>query len=210
MPALLQQLTPWQAHRRRWENCRRCALCDQRSRIVLARGDVPCDVLFVGEAPGDSEDASGLPFWGPAGQLLDGVVAEASAAWQIDGTSGTGYNQFGFAFTNLCCCYPAVAKQGENHQPLPQEIRECAPRLREFVDICRPRLIVCVGALASQYIGWSVDAASERWEIVAITHPAAVLRALPIQRGGMRDKMVSVLRKALEQLAEKGLAGKGA
>jgi uracil-DNA glycosylase len=62
--------------------------------VVLCRGRLPCDVLFVGEAPGVSEDVLGRPFVGPAGKLLDTIVERA-----LDG-------QYDCAMTNLVACIP--------------------------------------------------------------------------------------------------------
>jgi DNA polymerase len=64
-------MSRWSEHVERWKDCMACGLCRQRYRICLGRGTVPCDVLFIGEAPGAVENAQGLPFVGPAGQLLD-------------------------------------------------------------------------------------------------------------------------------------------
>jgi uracil-DNA glycosylase len=54
-------------------------LCPLARKVVLARGTLPCDVLFIGEGPGVSEDVTGRPFVGPAGSLLDHIVNTALA-----------------------------------------------------------------------------------------------------------------------------------
>src|SRR3954471_2435855 len=96
-------MTTWLEHVARWRDCTRCPLSQQRSNIVLARGQVPCDVLFVGEAPGASEDALAQPFCGPAGHLLDQIVERALPPI------------VSYAMTNLVCCFPREAKaQGDN------------------------------------------------------------------------------------------------
>jgi uracil-DNA glycosylase len=69
--------TLWSAHVDDWKDCTRCPLHTVRSNVVLARGSIPCDILFVGEAPGRSEDALGKPFVGPAGILLDEMIEDA-------------------------------------------------------------------------------------------------------------------------------------
>ena len=58
----------------KWGNCNHCYLCETREKIVLARGNVPADILFIGEAPGEGEDSTGVPFIGPAGRLLDEII----------------------------------------------------------------------------------------------------------------------------------------
>jgi len=91
-------MTPYQRFVSRWGDCRKCILCRSRSRIVLARGRVPADVLLVGEAPGESENVIGSPFTGPAGHLLDQIVKHALR----------GRPALSCCFTNLICCIPRL------------------------------------------------------------------------------------------------------
>ena len=90
------KLTPYQQHVAKWKNCEQCDLHCHRKRVVLCRGTVPCKILFVGEAPGASEDVVGKPFMGPAGKLLDSMLEEA------------GFNEgpVSYAMTNLTACIP--------------------------------------------------------------------------------------------------------
>jgi DNA polymerase len=85
----------FQQHVERWGNCRECPLCEDRSRVMLARGSIPCDALFVGESPGESEDALGRLFCGPAGHLMDSIIDNAMPTPRLS-----------WAFTNLVCCIP--------------------------------------------------------------------------------------------------------
>ena len=55
-------MTPLQTHIQKWSYCQECELCNGRKRSVLIKGTVPCDVLFLGEAPGLSEGSLGIPF----------------------------------------------------------------------------------------------------------------------------------------------------
>jgi len=70
-------LTPLQAHLSRWSRGCGGPCCQAAKHVCLVRGTVPCDLLFVGEAPGSSEDVIGRPFVGPAGQLLDEICKRA-------------------------------------------------------------------------------------------------------------------------------------
>lgn len=90
-------MTLYQQHVQRWISCQRCALRLRRKHVVIARGTVPAPVVFVGEAPGESEDVLGIPFVGPAGHLFDYILNEAI-------TDRTRY-----AITNLVCCIPKLA-----------------------------------------------------------------------------------------------------
>src|SRR5678815_494689 len=117
-------LPTWEDHVTKWRDCNECPLCEQRDNIVLARGTLPCDVLLVGEAPGDSENFLGQPFVGPAGCKLDYVI---EAAWAKAGSRLT------YALTNLVACFPRLAKEAGDNEPTKSEIDACRPRLEEFM-----------------------------------------------------------------------------
>lgn len=178
-------MTPWQLHVERWSECQDCILCTQRDRIVLARGKVPCDVLLIGEAPGDSENVIGQPFVGPAGKLLDQIV-ERSVPPTLR-----------VAMTNLVACFPKEAKEIGTNEPEDAEILACRRRLTEFIAICRPRLTVTVGKLADQ---WLPPDERERRSTVTIVHPAAVLRMPLAQQGFAVQKCIVVIATAVENM----------
>ena len=181
-------MTTWTDHVNKWKDCQRCPLGKQRDRICLARGTVPCDVLFVGEAPGLSEDTIGQPFVGPAGHCLNQIIERALP-------TGTTH-----ALTNLVACFPREAKAEGVNEPERGEILECFPRLIEFVNIARPRLIVCVGSLATQYV-------SHRDTVlcVDIVHPAAILRMPLAQRQMAVQKCIVQIRNAVEDVVQSGI-----
>lgn len=184
-------MTTWLEHVNKWRDCQLCPLAQQRSNIVLARGTVPCDVLMVGEAPGASEDALGQPFVGPAGHLLDDIVERALP---------TGVR---YAMTNLVCCFPREAKARGDNEPEPGEIRACHPRLVEFIGIARPRLVVCVGSLAGDWIGHDAYGKVRGATVVQILHPAFILARLPLAQKRMAvDKAIVVIRSAVEDVLQ--------
>lgn len=184
MPA--SSLSPWEAFKAKWRNCSQCELCNVRRNIVLAKGKIPCDVLFVGEAPGQSEDVLGLPFIGPAGHLLDSQIREV--------LENSGRTELRLAFTNLVCCIPKEGSQ-KTGEPSKECIAACEPRLIHFIEICHPRLIVCVGDLAVKYAGWGSSA-----EVINITHPAAILRAEIVRKPLMEQKVIVTLECAFRDL----------
>lgn len=165
-----------------------CPLGHQRDNIVLARagvvggsttgGMLPCDVLFVGEAPGASEDASGLPFWGLAGDLLQQMIDRSLP-------TGTTY-----AMSNLVACFPREAKERGDNEPEHSEILACKPRLQEFIDLCRPKLIVTVGTLASAYVHCHYTST------VSIDHPAYILRMPMAQKQMAAQRAIVTIRNA--------------
>jgi uracil-DNA glycosylase len=204
-----QGLTPLQHFVERWKHGCGSDLCRAARKVVLGKGSVPCDVLFVGEAPGESENVIGQPFVGPAGRLLDHIVNEAIAPHRI--------MRYSVAFCNLVCCIPRDEDGGKLRQPDDDDIRACSERLKHFVRVCDPRLIVCVGAVArdwldekrrdhvelhrtSQSLGGSQS--SRFIPRVDIVHPASVLRANIAQQGLMVQRAVVTIASAVEKYVD--------
>lgn len=177
-------MSAWTDHVERWKDCTACPLCSQRDRIVLARGVVPADIVFVGEAPGVSEDTLGLPFMGPAGHLLDDIIDRALPA-------GTRY-----AMTNLVACFPQEAKARGENEPDAEDILACRPRLLEFIDLCHPRLVVRVGRLAGDWCEHNAYGKVRGAEVCDITHPAAILRMPLAQKQMAVQRCVVIIRNA--------------
>lgn len=179
-------MTTWLDHVEAWKNCQRCPLAAQRGNICLARGALPCDVLFVGEAPGSSEDVLGRPFVGPAGQLMDQIIARALSP------------EITYALTNLVACYPREAKMRGDNEPERGEILECRPRLIEFANLAQPKLVVCAGNLAAQYVK-PINTMPQ----VDIIHPAFILARLPAAQKHMAvQKCIVQIHNALEDVLQ--------
>lgn len=130
---------------------------------------------------------------GPAGRLLDRMIRSALQACGITGPPTT-------AYTNIVACYPRDAKQTDDHRPPAAACKACSARLKEFVGICNPAVVVCVGATATKYVDLSVDTASERITVVHIDHPSAIGRMPQAQQGLAFKRNVLQLAKALEVL----------
>lgn len=114
--------------------CRDCRLCEGRAQVVVWRGRLDADVLFVGEAPGAEEDARGQPFVGRSGKLLDQWLAALGIgdAWCI---------------TNVVRCRPP-----ENRAPKRDEEEACWKHLRAFLDFVQPKVVVAVGGTADRFL----------------------------------------------------------
>lgn len=185
--------TAFQLHKQKWGECTLCPLHETRASVVLVRGDIPCEVLFVGEAPGPSEDALGSPFKGPAGHLLDTIIERAIGALGIDHTIST-------AFTNLVACIPIDESAGGKFAEPPKEsIKACAPRLDEIGAMCNPSLVVAVGALANKVLTKKREDGC-KWiqgEYVHIVHPAYILRDKSGQSGLAIQNATLALEDAL-------------
>ncbi len=179
-------MTPYQKHILRWRKCKRCLLCKKRKRVVLLRGMVPAPILFVGEAPGASEDVLGRPFVGPAGKLLDQIIERAIDA------------QHDYALTNLVACIPVGADGSKTHKPPEEAIEACAPRLRELIKLCKPQLIIPVGKLASKWLLPYLAASGRQY--ADITHPAAILRMDVSQKGLAIQRCIVTISDAVDEL----------
>jgi uracil-DNA glycosylase family 4 len=150
-------------------DCTRCPLAYAgRRTIVFGDGDPDARLMFVGEGPGADEDASGLPFVGKAGQLLNNMIA------------AMGLQREEVYIANIVKCRPPA-----NRTPEYIEATTCSQFLVKQIDIVHPEVIVALGATAATYLlGVKQSLASLRgqWHSVrgakvAVTyHPAFLLR----------------------------------
>lgn len=193
-----QERIKWKTFRETWKDCEACPLHQTRHRICLAKGKVPCDVLFVGEAPGMSEDTIGQPFVGPAGKLLDEMI---SAAFEDLELTILGDQLPRYAFTNIVCCLPVGADGKKAIEPDPAHAKACSPRLIEFVDkVAQPKLVILVGKYAAKYVKKFFP--NHAWPTVEITHPAAILKSDIGQRGLLIQRNTVTIRDAFETILE--------
>ena len=100
----------WEILRSECESCKACELHTTRTNCVFGTGNINADLLFVGEAPGDNEDKTGIPFVGRAGQLLDQYL------YAVDIPRESVY------IANILKCRPP-----KNRDPLPEEKAACRP-----------------------------------------------------------------------------------
>jgi DNA polymerase len=117
--------------------CTACRLCSSRTNTVPGEGVPHPLVLVIGEGPGADEDASGRPFVGRAGQLLDRV---------LDSKGKIGLSRTANCFiANMVKCRPPG-----NRNPLPDEIQACAPFLARQIALLRPLLILAAGSVSAR------------------------------------------------------------
>ncbi len=149
---------------------RACPLCDlarTRKRAVPGEGPVDAEVFFIGEGPGFNEDQQGRPFVGPAGRLLNELLASI------------GLDRDKVYITNVVKCRPP-----ENRDPMPQEIAACAPYLERQLAIIKPKVVVTLGrySMAKFFAGASITKIHGQPKRIGATfyfpmfHPAAALR----------------------------------
>jgi DNA polymerase len=160
--------------------CRGCDLYKDATQTVFGAGPADARMVIVGEVPGDQEDRKGEPFVGPAGRLLDRVLEEVGIdRSQVYLTNAVKHFKF----------VPAERSKRRIHKtPSRTEVVACRPWLDAELDLVRPELVVCLGAIAAKsLLGQDFRVTKERGKIVsmpdrperalATVHPSAVLRA---------------------------------
>jgi DNA polymerase len=120
--------------------CKKCDLWRSRRNAVPGTGSVRSKVFFIGEAPGQSEDAIGKPFVGAAGEFLNTLLSEI------------GLSREDVFITNVVKCRPP-----QNRQPLPLEIAACTPYLDRQISTIKPKVIVPLGNHSTAYVLFKAD-----------------------------------------------------
>lgn len=167
-------------------SCEKCELSKTRTNCVFGVGNRSADLMFIGEAPGEREDLTGLPFVGRAGQLLDKYL------FAVDIPRENVY------IANILKCRPP-----KNRDPLPAEEDACMDYLREQVRLVRPKIIVCLGRIAAQRLispDYRITREHGTWVqrgnflITAVYHPALLLRD-PHKKEDMLEDMKAIAAK---------------
>ena len=148
-------------------DCHRCALSAARTCIVFGSGDARARVMVIGEAPGKREDATGLPFVGAAGKLLDEALGYAAL------------DRSRVFIANVVKCRPPA-----NRDPEPAEIETCTQFLREQIRLVSPEVLVTLGNFATRFVlGTGAGITGLRgtvqhvdgFKVLPVYHPAATI-----------------------------------
>jgi DNA polymerase len=148
--------------------CTRCKLHRHRHKIVFGAGNPRAELVFVGEGPGHDEDVQGLPFVGRAGQLLTQMI------------EAMGLSRGDVYIANVVKCRPP-----ENRTPEKDEVATCLPFLVRQLGAINPKVIVCLGSVATQALlntNKSLSRYRGEWfdfrgaRLMATYHPAYLLR----------------------------------
>ncbi len=170
-----------------------CGLGETRTHLVFGDGDPDADLMFVGEAPGYHEDIQGVPFVGPAGQLLTRII------------EAIGLSRDKVYIANICKCRPP-----ENRTPLPEEAAACFPHLRKQIEIVQPKIIVVLGNLAARTMLQTAEGITklrgrfQEWngiQVMPTFHPSYLLR-----NPGAKLKVWNDMRKVWQLMRDRGLA----
>ncbi len=159
--------------------CTACALHERARHAVPGEGNPAAEVVCVGEGPGEQEDAQGVPFVGPSGDLLTKMLA------------GIQINR-----ADVFICNVVKHRPPANRDPLPEEVAACMPYLHRQLDVVRPRVILALGRAAAQAV-LATDTALGRLRgqihryqgipVIVTYHPAALLRNEEWKRPAWQD-----------------------
>jgi uracil-DNA glycosylase len=196
-PAVAPETTPVASEQEQWQGlraevraCTRCGLCKTRTQTVFGVGEQRAELMIIGEAPGQDEDAQGEPFVGRAGQLLNSMLRA------MGNPRETVY------IANMLKCRPP-----NNRNPTPAEVASCGSYLERQIALVQPKLIVAVGGIAAQNLlatdtpvgrlRGQVHRLGERATPLIVTyHPAYLLRS-----PGEKRKVWTDLKFARSELA---------
>lgn len=181
--------------------CPACDLAQTRTKVVFGDGNADSPLMLIGEGPGANEDATGLPFVGRAGKLLDEALREA------------GMLRKHIYITNIVKCRPTLEEMGriKNRPPRADEVGVCVPLwLEKQIATIQPAVILCLGAPSANTIihrnfkmtqerGQWFDSKYARYAMAAL-HPAYILRqegeAYDAARQTLIDNLIAARDKA--------------
>ncbi len=169
--------------------CTKCPLSRSAKNPVPGEGSPTAGLMCVGEAPGAVEDETGRPFVGPAGQLLDKILAAIK-----------------LSRNDVYICNVLKHRPPGNRNPTPDEVEACSPYLLRQIELIAPKVIVAFGTFAAQTLLNTKDAISRlRGKVhhyygvplVVTYHPAALLRNPGWKRPTWED--VQLARRLLDR-----------
>ena len=167
---------------------------------MFADGTANARLMFIGEAPGAEEDRQGVPFVGPAGRLLDRMLA------------AIGMDRAEVYITNILPWRPPG-----NRNPTDSEITLCLPFIEKHIALVEPAVLVAVGGTAAKallhtregimrlrgrWFNYTAPDSGTRIPLRAVLHPAYLLRQ-PGQKGNAWHDLIAIKK----QLAESGTPG---
>lgn len=170
--------------------CEKCELHEERNNVVFGEGNISADVMFVGEAPGKTEDEIGRPFVGAAGKLLDKFFQAIDVARED------------VYITNLVKCRPPL-----NRDPDPKEQVVCMKYLLKEIEFVSPKILVCLGRISAKALineNFKITAEHGRFflkngiYLMGMYHPAALLRFPMKREQTMQDFLI--LKQKMQEL----------
>ena len=187
----------WNELKEQCLNCKKCGLCETRTNVVFGVGNPNAEVLFIGEGPGENEDLQGEPFVGRGGKLLDKMLYSVDLSREEN-----------IYIANIVKCRPP-----KNRDPKPEEQVACTDWLRNQYKLINPKIIVCLGRIASaKIIKPDIKITKEHGLffkkgdvlMMPMLHPAAVLRDPRKRPEAFRD--FQILREKIKEICKIGRA----
>jgi DNA polymerase len=180
-------------------DCPHCTTATAHTQTVFGEGSPTAEIMFVGEAPGETEDAVGRPFVGRAGQKLDEMI-----------------KAMGLERTDVYIANVLKSRPPENRTPLQHEVDACGPYLVAQLLAVRPKVIVTLGGPAAKLVlaettgitrlrgiwrTWTPPAGAQLEHIAVMPtyHPAYLLRNYTPK---VRGEVWSDLKLVLERLGK--------
>jgi len=167
--------------------CHLCQLSKSRTHVVFGEGNTEAELMFVGEAPGATEDSAGKPFIGRSGELLTKMIENVLEISRSE-----------VYITNIVKCRPR-----NNAEPTPAEAHTCQPYLLKQIELIKPRIIVALGATAYHYLSGDDSNISKvrgtviqkkGYTLVPTYHPSYLLRNPSAKKEVFEDlKMIKKL-----------------
>ncbi|MRI57974.1 MAG: uracil-DNA glycosylase [Epsilonproteobacteria bacterium] len=160
--------------------CHLCDLAKTRKNVVFGEGDPKANLMFVGEGPGATEDETGRPFVGRAGQLLTKMIENVLELKRSD-----------VYIANIVKCRPP-----NNRVPTPEEVEKCIPYLWKQIELIDPKIIVALGSTSYRHLtgdktpiskirGQVIDFGGRK--LIPTYHPSFLLRNPSKKREAYED-----------------------
>lgn len=191
------------ALREQASSCVRCQLSRSRKNVVFGEGYAGAPLVLVGEGPGETEDATGRPFVGRAGKLLDEALLE------------NGLTRKHVYICNIVKCRAADLVDGRwrNRPPQQEEIGACTDWLDQQLKVLSPLVIVCLGSPSANALihkGFKITQERGQWHescryapwALAALHPAFILRQHGAPFEAARQSLVQDLGTAKRKVIE--------
>ncbi len=177
----------WEELEKSCAECQKCSLGATRTNLVFGTGNKDAVLMFVGEAPGENEDLTGIPFVGRAGQLFDKYLLAVDIPRE-----------------DVYICNMLKCRPPKNRDPEEGEQDICIEYLREQVRLVKPKMIVCLGRISAMRLihpDYKITKEHGQWvqkgsfEMTAVYHPSLLLRGNPTYKEQMMEDMKVVAQK---------------
>lgn len=176
------------------KDCRDCVLCETRQNVVFYRGNPKAKLMIIGEGPGANEDATGQPFVGRAGKLLDKILEAGNICRE----------------TEVYVCNVVKCRPPENRVPTKVESAACRKYLEAQIEFVKPKLVLLAGATAVQSVLQVKDPISRirgKWfdfrsgaKVMPVFHPSYLLRNDSKEPGSPKWLMWQDIQEVRKQL----------